>query len=37
MFRGVTVTNSGHYIAEEQPDVVVKLFNNFFSDHPYEY
>jgi pimeloyl-ACP methyl ester carboxylesterase len=33
MFRGVTVTNSGHFIPEEQQDVVVKLFNNFFSDH----
>jgi pimeloyl-ACP methyl ester carboxylesterase len=28
---GITVSNSGHYIAEEQPDVVVKLLNNFFS------
>jgi pimeloyl-ACP methyl ester carboxylesterase len=28
---GITVPNSGHYIAEEQPDVVVKLLNNFFS------
>ena len=27
---GITVPNSGHYIAEEQPDVVVKLLNNFF-------
>src|SRR5919112_985979 len=26
----ITVPNSGHYIAEEQPDVVVKLLNNFF-------
>jgi pimeloyl-ACP methyl ester carboxylesterase len=28
---GITVPNSGHYIAEEQPDVVVKLLNNFLS------
>jgi pimeloyl-ACP methyl ester carboxylesterase len=28
---GITVPNSGHYIQEEQPDVVVKLLNNFFS------
>ena len=28
---GITVPNSGRYIAEEQPDVVVKLFNKFFS------
>jgi pimeloyl-ACP methyl ester carboxylesterase len=28
---GITVPNSGHYIAEEQPDIVVKLLNNFFS------
>jgi pimeloyl-ACP methyl ester carboxylesterase len=28
---GITVPNSGHYIPEEQPDVVVKLLNNFFS------
>jgi hypothetical protein len=28
---GITVSNSGHYIAEEQPDVAVKLLNNFFS------
>jgi pimeloyl-ACP methyl ester carboxylesterase len=27
----ITVPNSGHFIAEEQPDVVVKLLNNFFS------
>jgi pimeloyl-ACP methyl ester carboxylesterase len=26
----ITVPNSGHYIPEEQPDVVVKLLNNFF-------
>jgi pimeloyl-ACP methyl ester carboxylesterase len=29
--KGITVPNSGHYIPEEQPDVVVKLLNNFFS------
>ena len=28
---GITVPNSGHYIPEEQPDVVVKLLSNFFS------
>ena len=31
--RGIIVPNSGHYIAEEQPDVVVKLLNTFFSEH----
>src|SRR5919109_3261213 len=29
--QGVTVPNSGHFIPEEQPDVVVKLLSNFFS------
>jgi pimeloyl-ACP methyl ester carboxylesterase len=29
--QGITVPNSGHYIPEEQPDVVVKLLNKFFS------
>jgi pimeloyl-ACP methyl ester carboxylesterase len=28
---GITIPNSGHFIQEEQPDVVVKLLNNFFS------
>jgi hypothetical protein len=28
---GIIVPNSGLFIAEEQPDVVVKLHNNFFS------
>jgi pimeloyl-ACP methyl ester carboxylesterase len=27
---GIVVPNSGHFIQEEQPDVVVKLLNNFF-------
>jgi pimeloyl-ACP methyl ester carboxylesterase len=27
---GIIVPNSGHFIQEEQPDVVVKLLNNFF-------
>jgi len=27
---GIIIPNSGHFIAEEQPDVVVKLLNNFF-------
>lgn len=30
---GITVPNSRHYIPEEQPDVVLKLLNNFFSDY----
>ena len=30
---GITVPNSGHWIPEEQPDIVVKLLNNFFSDN----
>ena len=34
--KGVTVPNSGHFIPEEQPDFLVKLFNNFFSDKPTE-
>ena len=33
---GIIVPNSGHYIAEEQPDFVVKLLNNFFSGNPAE-
>jgi pimeloyl-ACP methyl ester carboxylesterase len=28
----ITVPNSGHWIAEEQPVVLVKLLNNFFSN-----
>jgi pimeloyl-ACP methyl ester carboxylesterase len=31
--QGIIVPNSGHYIAEEQPGVVVKLLNTFFSEH----
>ncbi len=27
---GIIIPNSGHFIQEEQPDVVVKLLNNFF-------
>src|ERR671910_122799 len=27
---GITVPNAGHFIQEEQPDVVVKQLNNFF-------
>jgi pimeloyl-ACP methyl ester carboxylesterase len=27
---GIIVPNSGHFIQEEQPDLVVKLLNNFF-------
>jgi pimeloyl-ACP methyl ester carboxylesterase len=30
---GITVPNSGHFIPEEQPDVVVKLLNNFFGNN----
>jgi pimeloyl-ACP methyl ester carboxylesterase len=26
----ITVPNSGHWIAEEQPDFLVKVLNNFF-------
>ncbi len=33
---GIIVPNSVHYIAEEQPDFVVKLLNNFFSGNPAE-
>jgi pimeloyl-ACP methyl ester carboxylesterase len=33
---GITLPNSGHYIPEEQPDVVVKLLNNFFSGNSTE-
>jgi pimeloyl-ACP methyl ester carboxylesterase len=32
----IIVPNSGHYIAEEQPDFLVKLLNNFFSGNPDE-
>jgi len=32
----ITVPNSGHWIAEEQPDSVVKILNNFFSGNPAE-
>ena len=32
----ITVPNSGHWIQEEQPDVVVKLLNNFFSGNSAE-
>ena len=32
----ITVPNSGHWIAEEQPNVVVKLLNNFFGGNPAE-
>jgi pimeloyl-ACP methyl ester carboxylesterase len=34
--QGVTVPNSGHYIAEEQPVFLVKSLNNFFSGKPTE-
>src|SRR5215211_2264176 len=30
---GITVPNSGHFIPEEQPDVVVKLLNNFLGNN----
>jgi hypothetical protein len=29
--QSIIVPNSGHWIAEEQPVVLVKLLNNFFS------
>lgn len=29
--QGIKVTNSGHFIAEEQPVFVGELLNNFFS------
>jgi pimeloyl-ACP methyl ester carboxylesterase len=28
---GIIVPNSGHWIPEEQPVFLVKLFNNFFN------
>ena len=28
--RGIIVPNSGHWIPEEQPVLVLKLVNNFF-------
>src|SRR5215204_5548754 len=30
---GITVPNSGHFIPEEQPYIVVKLLNNFFGNN----
>jgi pimeloyl-ACP methyl ester carboxylesterase len=30
---GIIVPNSGHFIQEEQPAVVVKLLNNFFGNN----
>jgi pimeloyl-ACP methyl ester carboxylesterase len=30
----ITVPNSGHWIQEEQPVVLVKLLSNFFSGKP---
>jgi pimeloyl-ACP methyl ester carboxylesterase len=30
----IVVPNSGHWIQEEQPVVMVKLLNNFFSGKP---
>jgi pimeloyl-ACP methyl ester carboxylesterase len=34
--EGITVPNSGHWIQEEQPVLLVKLLNNFFSGKPGE-
>jgi pimeloyl-ACP methyl ester carboxylesterase len=31
--QGITVPNSGHFIPEEQPEVVTKLVNNFFGSN----
>src|SRR5689334_4447024 len=28
--QGIIVPNSGHFIAEEQPNFVIKVLNNFF-------
>jgi pimeloyl-ACP methyl ester carboxylesterase len=30
----IIIPNSGHWIPEEQPVVMVKLLNNFFSGKP---
>ena len=29
--QGITVPNSGHWIAEERPDFVIKMLDNFFA------
>ena len=31
--QGITVSNSGHFIPEERPDVVMKLLHNFFGSN----
>ena len=31
--QGITVSNSGHFIPEERPDVVMKLLDNFFGSN----
>ena len=28
--QGMQVPNSGHWIPEERPDIIIKLLNNFF-------
>jgi pimeloyl-ACP methyl ester carboxylesterase len=33
---GITVPNSGHYIQEEQPVILVKILDNFFSGNSTE-
>jgi pimeloyl-ACP methyl ester carboxylesterase len=29
--QGIQVPNSGHWIPEERPDIIIKLLDNFFS------
>jgi pimeloyl-ACP methyl ester carboxylesterase len=31
--QGIIVPNSGHWIPEEQPDLVIKLLDNFFGSN----
>jgi hypothetical protein len=33
--RGIQVPNSGHWIAEEQPDSIIKLLDSLFSGNYY--
>jgi pimeloyl-ACP methyl ester carboxylesterase len=34
--QGIIVPNSRHWIAEEQPDFIIKLLDNFFGGRPAE-